>query len=130
MALTRLRTKVAKPGSARFALTLFAALGFFLQSFIAQTHLHAVSRTGTATSIVAGVVVDHQDKQNPRPGNDDPANCPTCQQLAHAGTYITPVVSYLQEPSQPPMALEQVAVLHSDDFILSHAWRSRAPPSA
>ena len=126
----RLTTKVAKPGSARFVLTLVAAFGFFLQSFIAQTHIHAVAGAGTDISVVAGSDTDHDGKQNPFPGSDDPANCPACQQLAHSGSYVTPAVAELQLPAQHRTNAEGFVPVHSDDFLVSHAWRSRAPPTA
>jgi hypothetical protein len=119
---------VARPGSVRFALTLVAMLGFFVQNFIAQTHIHAIAKAGTATTLVLGIVTDQDGKRNPFPGSHDPANCPTCQQLAHSGAYVTPVVARLQLPSQSATQAEGFVPVHSDDFIVSHAWRSRAPP--
>jgi hypothetical protein len=127
---SRLTSNAARPGSARFALALVAALGFFLQGFIAQTHVHVVSRDGAGIALAAGDVNEHDGKRNPFPGSDDPANCPTCQQLAHAGSYVTPVAAPVQAPSQHRAHAEGFVPLHSDDFILSHAWRSRAPPTA
>ena len=121
---------VARPGSARFALALVAGLAFFVQSFITQTHVHAAPVAGKATVSVAihdGVV---QKKRDPYPANEDPANCPLCQEVAHAGQYVSPAFALLVQPSERIAHVVPIPPTHATEFILSHAWRSRAPPAA
>ena len=131
--MTRVRRKawVAKAGSARFALTLVAALAFFLQSFVTQTHIHAPPSSAAKT--VALVSPDDLGKTGKRdrfPANDDPANCPLCQELVHAGHYVTPAFALLVQPSERIAHVVPTAEPAAADSAISHAWRSRAPPTA
>jgi hypothetical protein len=69
-------------------------------------------------------------RQNPDkfPANGDPANCPICQEILHAGQFVAPGAPALALP----VAAISIAVLVVDIAAppqrASHAWQSRAPP--
>lgn len=101
-------------------LSLFILLAFVLQGLVIQTHLH---RT-------APVAVHHQTSpaQPSRQDPLDPANCPLCQEILHAGAALTPVSPQL------PLILGWVFTAVLGLAVLAQtppplpAWQSRAPP--
>ena len=117
----------------RLALVWFALTAFALQSFVTQTHIHFAQNS-------AGIVFDakamNSGKQanapaQPRdnyPAKEDPANCPICQEIMHAGQYVMPVAVGLALPVQSV----SVATLElaAPEFLstASHSWQGRAPP--
>jgi len=131
VALTRRRGTGARPRPARIALTLAAAIAFFLQSFITQTHIHGLPLLAAKGATVTAVADTGTNTPLDRyPAKEDPANCPLCQEVTHAGHYVTPAFALLVQPSERVTHVTPVVETRATDFILSHAWRSRAPPSA
>ena len=108
----------------RLLLAVFMALAFFFQGYATQTHIH--KQTSSGTSIVAKV--DGSSKQNKVPDNDDPANCPICQQISHAGEYVAPawVISFLILAAILTIEVATFSVPRFD--TVSHSWRGRGPP--
>jgi hypothetical protein len=116
----------------RLAITFFALFAFVVQGGVTQTHIHFSSEVGG--SIAAGhsasaaktASVPLQDRQHP--ANDDPANCPLCQQILLSGAFITPSLAVLQLPSEVAFSIlhlpAAIAVLQRQ----SHSWQGRAPP--
>ena len=136
---------VARPMSpSLWLMAVVCFLALAVQSFIVQTHIHipqgggaaiqTVSIATVAAHIGAKPSVPAADKTaTPRdkyPINEDPSNCPLCQEIAHSGQYVA---------SAAVIALLPVAV--SVNFIVfdealpsflavSHIWQTRAPPLA
>src|SRR5436190_8389042 len=75
-------------------------LGFVVQGTAVQTHLHFSEHGASFASSGGG------SAQSPKPGKDDPANCPLCQEAATAGAYLLPSVAVLPPP---PVALRWIA---------------------
>jgi hypothetical protein len=109
---------------ARLALIFFTLFAFALQTFVVQTHIHGGASAGAVIGKAA--VQDRQPNKLP-PGND-PANCSICQELLHAGAYVTPTATTWQ-PAVIATFIEAV-VLESRSIrqIPAHRWNSRAPP--
>lgn len=125
MTLLRRTGRAARPSSARFALTLVAVLGFFLQSFIAQTHIHGAPPSDTSQAITTASDHSHDGTPlDPFTAAVDPVN------QVHAGNYAVPGTALLVQPSERIVHVVPFRETRAPDFILSHAWRSRAPPSA
>ena len=111
----------------RLVLVYTALLAFALQGYVFQTHIHFTP--AEAARLVGDVDTNsangHHDKF---PANDDPANCPICQEILHSGQFVTPAAQFLLPPS---LAVSTIAVV---DQVLphvlapSHSWRGRAPP--
>lgn len=100
---------------ARLAITLFALFAFTLQSFVTQVHVH-----GTPVATTQSVKTSK--------GAPEPANCPICQEMLHAGQYVMPSAANFL-----PLSLVSVAVSTTTGIAAvaqspSHSWNSRGPP--
>jgi hypothetical protein len=121
-----------------FAVYLLVA-AFAFQSYATQSHIHFSSVPG-----ISGKIADRgapqasdrfaddlaaQQKHDRYPANDDPSNCPICQQIALAGHVLTAGTTSLV----PPSKITFYALMSNDVPIpivgVSHSWRGRAPPS-
>jgi hypothetical protein len=112
----------AKVGRARLAITLFALLAFALQGYVTQTHIHLTH----AMSVTLGVPAEHEKY----PSKDDPSNCPLCQEILHAGAFVTPSAAALLLPTFTVSTIALVIDTPIAITVLSHSWQGRAPPRA
>lgn len=106
---------------------LAALLAVFLQAFVVQTHVHAfalgapaIERTQENASHTdsADVVSAHHA-----------AVCAFCEALRSGGrTILPPVVEIVGE--RQVLVEAYARALPATPQIISHAWRSRAPPQA
>jgi hypothetical protein len=116
------RTRLfSAPRSARPWVTALALLAFFFQNLAVQTHIHQ--------SLQPGAVKVQTDGGHKTPLKLDPVDqCRLCQELAHAGTFITP------SAAASPISLTFVAasiakaLVFAADPATAFAWQSRAPP--
>ena len=110
----------------RLAIASAMLLTILWQSFVIQTHVHAAAG-GYATAIADSAGTPTRLKAGEAP-SDLPATCPICQEVAHAGSYLSPAAVALQ----PPVAVHlSRTVMRSPATTLrqrSHVWQSRAPP--
>lgn len=106
----------------RLAVLYAAMLAFALQSYVFQTHIHFLPQAA-----VAGTQGGHHDKF---PANDDPANCPLCQEILHSGHFITPAAQFLLPPTVAVSTILLVDKALPHVLAPSHSWRGRAPPHA
>jgi len=137
--MKRVNTRVKGPkrrslAAARLVM-LVTLLAFSIQTYLTQTHIHFTSEgqsSGVHAQLVlgggkvaSGMPVDRKDRY---PANEDPANCPLCQELIHAGQFVTPAASALLLPSLSlsviELTLQYAPLLHT----VTHIWRGRAPP--
>lgn len=114
---------------------LVTLLAFSLQTYLTQTHIHFASEarsTVTVEKTVAGAVKALTSKPaNPKdkyPANEDPANCPLCQELIHSGQFVTPAAAATMLPSLSVSVIELLASAPTLTRAVSHIWRGRAPP--
>jgi len=126
------RSRLSAPlGGWRAAVTAFAFVAFALQSYIVQTHIHF---SPDAELRLAGYVASHDTKpaqQAPRdkyPSNEDPANCPICQEILHSGHFVIPAAQVFLAPYLAVSTIVVVDTALPHIFALSHSWRGRAPP--
>jgi hypothetical protein len=98
-------------------------LAFLLQSYATQAHIHFLSEVSAAAKITAA---DTPVKKN-TPSNDNPDNCPLCQQL-YGGQYVAPnaLVFFLPMVAISTIEIALGVAPHYD--AVSHSWRGRAPP--
>jgi len=109
------------PRSARRWVTALALLAFFFQNLAVQTHIHQ--------SLQPEAVKIQTDGSHKAPLKLDPVDqCRLCQELVHAGTFITPsaVVSLLSW-TFVTASIARVLTLAADPAT-AFAWQSRAPP--
>jgi hypothetical protein len=115
-------SRIRRIGSASRFVVFVTVLAFALQSYIAQTHIHAVHG-------VAGIIATHSLAHGKTPLDSSQLDCPFCQAVAHAGAFLT--------PTPPQMFLPQWAMSEAPSFVVpavaavaaAHSWQSRAPPS-
>ncbi|MEP7004619.1 MAG: DUF2946 family protein [Sphingomonas bacterium] len=110
----------------RFAIVLAMLLAILWQSFVTQTHVHANPGVyATAISHSAGAPTRLKAGEGP---SDLPATCPICQEIAHAGSYLSPAAVALQPPIPVDLWRTATPALSPALRQRSHAWQSRAPP--
>jgi hypothetical protein len=98
-------------------------LAFSFQSYVAQTHIHDI--VGKAP-----VALVHQAGHDRAPVQNLPFDCPFCQMLTHAGSFLVPDPSLVL-----PSPQWTILTAWNHDFAgmaiaANHDWQSRAPPSA
>ena len=110
-------------------------LAFAIQTYLTQTHIHFSSEGQSSGvhgqlalgggKVANGVPVDRKDRY---PANEDPANCPLCQELIHAGQFVTPAAAVLFLPSLAISVIELTIRYSPHLHTVTHIWRGRAPP--
>ena len=110
----------------RFAMVLAMLLAIIWQSFVTQTHIHA--DPGTYAIAIAGNANTPAQLKTGQAPSDLPATCPICQEIAHAGSYLSST-AFAFQPPVPIFVWRTVAPSGARALQQrSHAWRSRAPP--
>ena len=105
---------------------------------VVQTHIHisqSASLAQTATTIFApGGDQFTTDKAKPSrdnyPINQDPANCPLCQELTHSGQFLHSVAVLIALPCWVTVNFIPYSEVVPSLFSVSHSWQGRAPPQA
>jgi hypothetical protein len=119
--MTRPGRAISRQAPTQKWVTILALLAFFLQGLAVQTHIH---------QLVQPAVVKTSSLPAPAPlQNQDPLDqCRLCQELVHAGTFVTPpavaVLAGLSFVTADFAALPAFAGASAKPF----AWQSRAPP--
>jgi hypothetical protein len=110
---------------ARRFVVFLAVFAFALQSFIAQTHIHA-------EPLALGGIVKIASASSPdkAPVDHSQADCPFCQAVVHVGSIVASAPPLLRLPFSwvETTALVFTAVAISGST--AHDWQSRAPPRA
>ena len=118
------RSKAQSGMTLRRFVTLAALLAFTFQCILVQSHVHGPAFAPS---------LDHSVKISAPalpagPDNDDPANCPLCQEMLHAGSYVTPTAVTITLPVTVVRIAAPIPVLLLRLFAPSHDWQGRAPP--
>jgi hypothetical protein len=117
---------VAKRASAwQLVLVSFLVLVLVFQGYATQSHIHKQDISAASIALKAnGTAPGHKNA----PTNDDPANCPICQQFMHAGQYVAPawLTPLLLILAISTVEITTVDIPHFD--TVSHNWRGRGPP--
>jgi hypothetical protein len=113
-----------RPTAWRRLLVAFMLLALVVQGYATQTHIHKQSGSTVSTALKT----DGSPKHDNFPVNDDPANCPICQQIIHAGQFVAPawLIPFLLILAISKIEIATLAAPHFDS--ISHNWRSRGPP--
>jgi hypothetical protein len=117
-----IRSHMLPHRAGRLAVTMLMLVAFVFQNYVTQTHIHLTP----AMAAAIGAPAEHEKY----PAKGDPSNCPICQEIAHAGAFVTPSTAPLLLPtfnvSTIALVVEAPIVIHA----LSHNWQGRAPPHA
>ena len=126
----------------RWLMALCGFVAIVIQSLVVQTHIHipqggalqTVSIATVAGHIGAKASVPAADKTaTPRdkyPINEDPSNCPLCQEIAHSGQFVHSVAALAALPAFVSVHFVVFSEVLPSFFAVSHNWRGRAPPRA
>jgi hypothetical protein len=110
-----------RAGDARRWVTVFALLAFFLQGLVVQSHIHP---------LIQPVVAKAASQPAPAPlKNQDPVDhCRLCQEMVHAGTFVTPSSVLLVADLTFVAAIFAASPALAGASAKAFAWQSRAPP--
>jgi hypothetical protein len=115
-------------GASRFIIAVLTLLAFTSQSMVTQTHIHGAWHLASAVPLTVAGHAAHAPLPDKAPPADDQSNCPICQGLAHAGSYLTPsaaaIVVAAAATSFSFLVIDTVWIAQTH----SHTWQSRAPP--
>src|SRR3979409_2192261 len=102
-----------------FASVLFALV---VSGYSHQPHLHGLSPESVASP------AHHAPGPTKSPLNDDPARCPICQQIVHAGQFVAPawLTPFLLVLAISTVEIADIALPRFN--AVSHSWRGRGPP--
>jgi len=100
----------------------FVVLALVVQGYATQTHMHGLVPDSVAST------ANHSPGHDNYPLNDDPARCPICQQISHAGQFVTPawLLPFLLVLAISKIEIATLAIPHFE--AVSYNWRSRGPP--
>jgi hypothetical protein len=136
----RPRTAVARvPSLHRVVFILLALVALSVQSFVVQAHIHSAAARVQAISLVTlvnGIAGDPTSvapgkTQTPRdkyPVNEDPSNCPLCQEIVHSGQFVQSAAALAAVPTSVSVHFIVLSEALPSFFAVSHSWRGRAPP--
>jgi hypothetical protein len=117
-------------------LLAFTLVAFGWQSYVTQTHIHFERSFAAGWTEFSGhgskafSAKADGSKHDKYPANEDPANCPICQEILYAGQYVAPTALWVLPPTS---AVSTTTVADADlPFVstISHDWRGRAPPAS
>jgi len=109
------------PAPARRWITALALLAFFLQGLTLQTHVHQ--------PLLPAVAKIHADNAPKAPLKLDPMDqCRLCQELVHAGTFVSPSATVSAAHLTTVAASFAIQLVLATDSATAFAWQSRAPP--
>jgi hypothetical protein len=110
--------------ASRFAVFV-VAFAFAMQSYIAQTHIHAEQQSvGGIAKIVSTELASHSKT----PLNGNRVDCPLCQAVTHAGAFVSPTALILHLPFIWSEGIALVDAARAATDASAHDWQSRAPP--
>lgn len=103
--------------------TAFALLAFFLQGLAVQSHVHAQFQT-----VAANEVSQASPIKAPLKAQDPIDQCRLCQEVAHAGIFVSPSASAALISLTYAAAEFSALPGHTPSSARAFAWQSRAPP--
>ncbi|HEY2067923.1 MAG TPA: hypothetical protein VGG48_00075 [Rhizomicrobium sp.] len=98
-------------------------LGFTLQSYVTQTHIHVGN-----FAVTAGFVTSNGAAGKSNPFDDEATNCLFCQEMLHAGQFVMPGAPVLALPTQFVSVVPTDLALPLFVGAIAHGWQGRAPP--
>jgi Protein of unknown function (DUF2946) len=127
----------------QWLMVLVAFLALTIQSFVVQTHIHIPQGAGktqtlsvitlASTANGKGETVDTHSANAPRdkyPINEDPSNCPLCQEFSYSGQFVANAAVLATLPVAAAVSFIVFTVSLPSLLRAAHNWQGRAPPSA
>ena len=131
------------PDLHRTLLLLLAFVALATQTLVVQTHIHIPQAAGKSQSIslltlaaaalaekphAAGDVCTTGIPRDKYPINEDPANCPLCQEVAHSGQFVHSAAILASLPVSVTVNFIVFDQVLPSLCTVSHIWQGRAPP--
>jgi len=121
---------------------LLTAIALAVQILVVQTHIHIPQAAGRSASVsimtvaqnlIAGAAAEAADPRtnlarDKYPINEDPSNCPLCQEVAHSGQFLQSAASLAHIPFWFSVHFVPVSEALPSFLAISHSWQGRAPP--
>ena len=139
-AVSRLR-----PSAPHLLTILIAFLALTIQNLVVQTHIHIPQMGGRVQTVslmtlaaaalsdkphAAGDVCMESTPHDKYPINEDPSNCPLCQEIAYSGQFVHSGAVLDALPSFVTVSFIVFDEAVPSLFSVSHIWQGRAPPKA
>jgi len=122
----------------RVLVVLLAFVALIIQTLVVQTHIHIPQGAGKVQSVslitvLASTVDTGNDHSSgaPRdkyPVNEDPWNCPLCQEFGHSGQFVASTAVLVSLPYSIAVSFIVFKEIIPTLFAVSHTWQGRAPP--
>ena len=124
-------------------LLLLALVALTTQTLVVQTHIHIPQAAGKSESIsllalaataltetrhAAGDVCTTGVLRDRYPINEDPSNCPLCQDVAHSGQFVQSAAVLASLPVSVTVSFIVFDQVLPSFCTVSHIWQGRAPP--
>jgi hypothetical protein len=137
-AVSRLR-----PSASHLFTILMAFLALTIQNVVVQTHIHIPQMGGRVETVslmtlaaaalsdkphAAGDVCTESTLHDKYPINEDPSNCPLCQEMAHPGQFVLSAAVLAILPVVVTVNFVVFDEVLPSFFRISHSWQGRAPP--
>jgi len=120
---------------------LIALVALAVQTLLVQPHIHlqtaqrtyvrnGIASTKTTTPSIEGLSPEPlaEVPRDRYPINEDPSNCPLCQEISHSENFVPSAAKF---PVAPLFATVMVEIFQrrlSLSLAASHIWQGRAPP--
>jgi hypothetical protein len=128
-----------QPALHRLLFLMAAAVSLAIQILVVQIHVHGTPLTaqpqyinlaavahfaadGSAALVKTAIPWDRY------PINDDPSNCPLCQEFAHSGQFVQSAAVLAYIPAWISVHFIRFSDLRPALLAFSHSWQGRAPP--
>jgi ABC-type phosphate/phosphonate transport system permease subunit len=112
-----------KASVAKRWVTVLALLAFFLQSLVVQTHIHQPQNLAVKSAVAKASHLPALPK------TPDPIDqCRFCQELVHAGVFVTPALTTVTTSLIFVTAVFAAPLAFAGASARAFAWQSRAPP--
>lgn len=121
--MPRLGQAISWQATPRSWVMAFTLLALLLQSLALQSHIHQLAQPQTVNIGSAELPAPTPPKA---PDLIDP--CRLCQELVHAGAFVTPSAVVIAAGLSFAAALVPDRPVHAGTFAGAFSWQSRAPP--
>lgn len=115
------------PSERQAIVSLVLLVALIWQSLILPAHLHRPPPGTAAATLRLGNAAPSLERVRPY---DDPAACPICRLIAHAGHYLSPAPTALTIPFDFLRALGIAPFLVWPSHHRPHGWQGRGPPGS
>jgi hypothetical protein len=134
-----------RPSASHLFAILLAFLALTVQNLVVQTHIHIPQTGGRVQTVslmtlaaaalsdkphAAGDICTESTPRDRYPIEEDPSNCPLCQEMAHSGQFVLSAAVLAILPVVVTVNFVVFDEALPSFFTVSHIWQGRAPPTA